>query len=100
MDDSAVVRQSLEDVLSSDPAIEVLGSAADPYIAANKIKSQVPDVIPLNVEMPGTDGITFLHKIMSQHPILVVMSSSLTEKRCETAFKAMEFGAVDIKNPE
>ncbi len=96
VDDSAVVRQSLENVLSSDPAIEVVGSAADPFIAANIIKSQVPDVITLDVEMPRMDGITFLHKIMSQHPIPVVMCSSLTEKGCETAFKAMEYGAVDI----
>ncbi len=96
VDDSAVVRQSLEDVLSSDKAIEVMGSASDPFIAATKIKKEIPDVITLDVEMPRMDGITFLHKIMSQHPIPVVMCSSLTESGCETALKAIEYGAVDI----
>ncbi len=96
VDDSAVVRQSLEEVLTSDNAIEVIGAASDPYVAANKIKSHVPDVITLDVEMPRMDGITFLHKIMSQHPIPVVMCSSLTETGCETALKAIEYGAVDI----
>ncbi len=96
VDDSAVVLQSLEEVLSSDPDIDVIGTATDPYIAANKIKNQVPDVMTLDVEMPRMDGITFLHKIMSQHPIPVLMCSSLTEKGCETALKAIEYGAVDI----
>jgi len=96
VDDSAVVRQSLEEILSSDPAIEIMGSAADPFVAAIKIKKQVPDVITLDVEMPRMDGITFLQKIMSQHPIPVVMCSSLAEKGSETALKAMEYGAVDI----
>ncbi len=96
VDDSAVVRQSLEEVLCSDKAIEVIGAASDPYVAVNKIKSHVPDVITLDVEMPRMDGITFLHKIMSQHPIPVVMCSSLTENGCTTALKAMEYGAVDI----
>jgi len=96
VDDSAVVRQSLEDILSSDPLIEVMGSAADPFIAANKIKKEVPDVITLDVEMPRMDGITFLQKIMSQHPIPVVMCSSLTEAGCITTFKAMEYGAIEI----
>ncbi len=96
VDDSAVVRQSLEKILSSDPAIEVMGSAADPFIAANKIKKEVPDVITLDVEMPRMDGVTFLQKIMSQHPIPVVMCSSLTEKGCATTFKALEYGAIEI----
>jgi len=96
VDDSAVVRQTLEEILSSDPDIEVMGTAADPFIAADKMKQEVPDVITLDVEMPRMDGIKFLHIIMSQHPIPVVMCSSLTEKGSETALKAMEYGAIEI----
>ncbi len=96
VDDSAVVRQTLAEILSSDPDIEVMATAADPFIAAERIKDEVPDVITLDVEMPRMDGITFLQKIMSQHPIPVVMCSSLTEKGSETALKALEYGAVEI----
>ncbi len=96
VDDSAVVRQTLEEILSSDPAIEVIATASDPFIAADKIKKEAPDVITLDVEMPRMDGLTFLHKIMTQHPLPVVMCSSLTEKGCETALKALEYGAMDI----
>ena len=96
VDDSAVVRRTLEDILSSDPSIEVMGSARDPFIAAERLKKEIPDVITLDVEMPRMDGITFLRKIMSQNPIPVVMCSSLTEKGSETAMKALEFGAVEI----
>ncbi|TGU70614.1 chemotaxis response regulator protein-glutamate methylesterase [Geomonas terrae] len=96
VDDSAVVRQTLADILSSDPQIEVMSTAGDPFIAADRIRQEVPDVITLDVEMPRMDGITFLHKIMSQHPIPVVMCSSLTEKGSETALKALEYGAVEI----
>lgn len=96
VDDSAIVRQTLEEILSSDPNIEVIATAADPFIAADKIRAQAPDVITLDVEMPRMDGITFLQKIMSQHPIPVVMCSSLTEKGSETALKALEYGAVEI----
>jgi len=96
VDDSAVVRQTLTEILSSDPQIEVMSTAGDPYIAAERIRDEVPDVITLDVEMPRMDGITFLHKIMSQHPIPVVMCSSLTDKGSETALKALEFGAVEI----
>ncbi len=96
IDDSAVVRQTLTEILSSDPQIEVVGSAADPYIAVERLKEIVPDVITLDVEMPRMDGITFLKKLMSQHPIPVVMCSTLTEEGSQTAFKALEYGAVDI----
>ena len=96
VDDSAVVRQSLEQILSSDPAIEVVATARDPYIAAERIREQVPDVITLDVEMPRMDGITFLQKLMSQHPIPVVICSSLAGSNSETALKALEYGAVDI----
>jgi len=96
VDDSAVVRQTLTQILQSDSNIEVIGAASDPYVAAKRIAEQVPDVITLDVEMPRMDGITFLQKLMSQHPIPVVMCSSLTENGCETALKALEYGAVDI----
>lgn len=96
VDDSALVRQTLSDILSSDPGIEVIGMAQDPIVAVQKIAEQVPDVITLDVEMPRMDGITFLQKLMSQHPIPVVMCSSLAESGSETALKALEYGAVDI----
>jgi len=69
VDDSAVVRQTLRDVLESDPEIEVIATAGDPFVAADRIAEQVPDVITLDIEMPRMDGLTFLKKIMSQHPI-------------------------------
>ena len=96
VDDSAVVRQTIADILSSDPQIEVMATAADPFIAADRIREEIPDVITLDVEMPRMDGITFLQKIMSQHPIPVVMCSSLAEGGSETALKALEYGAVEI----
>ncbi|MBF0287467.1 MAG: chemotaxis response regulator protein-glutamate methylesterase [SAR324 cluster bacterium] len=96
VDDSAVVRQTLCDILESDSRIEVMATASDPFVAAQKLRDNVPDVITLDVEMPRMDGITFLKKIMSQHPIPVVMCSSLTEMGSETALKAMEYGAIEI----
>lgn len=96
VDDSAVVRQALTEILSSDPELEIMGTASDPFVAAQKIRETVPDVITLDVEMPRMDGVTFLQKIMSQHPIPVVMCSSLTEEGSETALKALEYGAVEI----
>ncbi len=96
VDDSAVVRQTLNEILSSDPGIEVIGTAADPFIAAEKIKEGIPDVLTLDIEMPRMDGITFLKKIMSQHPIPVVICSSLTGQGSETALKAIESGAVEV----
>lgn len=96
VDDSSVVRQTMSEILSSDPDIEIMGTAADPLIAAERLKDEVPDVITLDVEMPRMDGLTFLKKIMTQHPIPVVMCSSLTAGGSETAMKAFEYGAVDI----
>jgi two-component system, chemotaxis family, protein-glutamate methylesterase/glutaminase len=96
VDDSAVVRQALADILSADPGIEVMSMASDPFIAAEKMLHEIPDVITLDVEMPRMDGITFLQKIMSQHPIPVVICSSLTGKGSETTLKALEYGALDI----
>src|ERR1700733_1641759 len=96
VDDSAVVRQTMTNVLSSDPEIEVIGTASDPFVAADRISEQVPDVITLDIEMPGMDGLTFLQKIMSQHPIPVVICSSLAEEGAQSTLRALEYGAVDI----
>ena len=96
VDDSAVVRQTLEKVLNSDPGIEVIGNASDPFVAARKMQELVPDVITLDIEMPRMDGITFLQKIMTQHPIPVIIVSSLVETGAETTLKALEYGAVEI----
>ena len=96
VDDSAVVRQTLREVLSSDPEIEVIATAGDPFVAAERIAAQVPDVITLDIEMPRMDGLTFLKKIMSQHPIPVVICSSLADEGAQSTFKALEYGAVDI----
>jgi two-component system chemotaxis response regulator CheB len=96
VDDSALVRQTLESILSSDPMIEIVGVAADPYVAVERIKECVPDVITLDIEMPRMDGLTFLKKLMSQHPIPVVIISTLTQKGTDSALLALEYGAVEI----
>lgn len=96
VDDSAVVRQNLTEIINSDPLLEVMGAASDPFMAAKIIKQEVPDVITLDIEMPRMDGLTFLRKIMSQHPMPVVIISSLTGEGTEAAFKALEYGAVEI----
>ena len=96
VDDSALVRNSLSQILSSDPEIEVIGTALDPIIAVQKIKKEIPDVITLDIEMPRMDGLTFLKKLMSQKPIPVVICSSLTHEGSDTAIKALELGAVEI----
>ena len=96
VDDSAVVRQTLSDVLSSDPEIEVMATASDPFVAAERMREAVPDVITLDIEMPRMDGLTFLQTIMSQHPIPVVICSSLAEEGAQSTIRALDYGAVDI----
>ncbi|HLK19176.1 MAG TPA: chemotaxis response regulator protein-glutamate methylesterase [Bryobacteraceae bacterium] len=96
VDDSAVIRQLLKQILSSDPAIDVVGVATDPVVAREKILRLQPDVLTLDVEMPRMDGLTFLEKLMRAHPLPVVMISSLTERGCETTLRALELGAVDF----
>jgi len=96
VDDSALIRQMMEKMLASDPAIEVVGTAQDPYIAREKIKKLNPDVITLDVEMPRMDGLTFLSNLMRLRPMPVVMVSSLTEKGAETTLRALEMGAIDF----
>ena len=96
VDDSALVRQAFREVFSSDMDLEVIGSANDPYMAVTELKKNVPDVITLDIEMPRMNGITFLKKLMLQHPIPVVVISTLTQAGTLTALKAMEHGAVEI----
>ncbi len=96
VDDSAVVRQALSAILNSDPEIEVMGTASDPYIAAKRIQQEVPDVITLDIEMPRMDGLTFLRKIMTQHPIPVVIISSVSQRGSDNAIRALEYGAIEI----
>jgi len=96
VDDSALVRQTLSEILSSDPAIEVMATASDPFVAAERIAEETPDVITLDIEMPRMDGLTFLRKIMTQHPIPVVICSSLAEEGAQSRLQALEYGAVDI----
>lgn len=95
VDDSALIRNMLTDILNSDPAIQVLGSAADPYQARELIKETNPDVITLDVEMPRMDGLTFLDKIMRLRPTPVIMISSLTQKGADATLRALEMGALD-----
>jgi two-component system chemotaxis response regulator CheB len=96
VDDSALMRQILTEILSRDPALEVVGSASDPFVAREKIMRLEPDVITLDVEMPRMDGLTFLEKLMRAHPLPVVMVSSLTERSCDTTWRALELGATDF----
>jgi two-component system chemotaxis response regulator CheB len=95
VDDSPLMRQLLTQIISSDPDLEVIGTASDPFIARRKIKALHPDVLTLDVEMPRMDGLTFLEKLMRGHPMPVVMISSLTEHGAETTLRALSLGAVD-----
>lgn len=96
VDDSALVRNALSEVLTSDPEIEIMAMAQDPIIAASKMRNEVPDVIILDVEMPRMDGITFLKRIMAQHPIPVIICSALVTQGSQTALSALESGAVEV----
>lgn len=96
IDDSALVRQVMTEILNADSAIEVIGTAQDPFDAREKIKKLKPDVLTLDVEMPKMDGITFLANLMRLHPLPVVMVSTLTEKGADITFEALELGAIDF----
>jgi two-component system, chemotaxis family, protein-glutamate methylesterase/glutaminase len=95
VDDSSLMRQLLTQILNSDPELEVIGTAEDPFVAREKIKSLHPDVLTLDIEMPRMDGLTFLEKLMRGHPMPVVMISSLTDRGAETTLRALSLGAVD-----
>ena len=96
VDDSATVRTALTELLNSDDRLEVIAVAVDPYVAAAKIQQRVPDVIVLDLEMPRMDGLTFLKRLMAQHPIPVVICSSAAEKGSDLALQAIEAGAVEV----
>lgn len=96
VDDSMVVRKLVSDALRTDPALEVVGTATDPYMARDKILELKPDVITLDIEMPKMDGLTFLKILMKQHPLPVIIMSSLSQNGSRVAMDALEAGAVDV----
>jgi two-component system, chemotaxis family, protein-glutamate methylesterase/glutaminase len=96
VDDSAIVRKMLTEALASEPDLEVVGTAPDPFVARDKIISLQPDVVTLDVEMPRMDGLTFLKKIMRFHPLRVIVISSLAQSSSRTALEALQSGAVDV----
>jgi two-component system, chemotaxis family, protein-glutamate methylesterase/glutaminase len=96
VDDSAVVRQVLSELLASDPEIEIMATASDPLLAFERLKKGWPDVIVSDVEMPRMDGVTFVRRIMSEHPTPIVVCSSLTEKGAETTMEVLAAGAVSV----
>ena len=95
VDDSALVRRILSELMSSDPGIEVVGVANDAFMAREKIKLLAPDVLTLDVEMPRMDGVTFLRNLMRLRPMPVVMVSSLTDHGAEITLEALSIGAVE-----
>lgn len=95
IDDSALIRELLRQIVSADPSLEMVGTAANPILAEKKIETLKPDVITLDIEMPEMDGITFLKKLMLNNPIPVIMFSSLLEKHRELALDALNLGAFD-----
>lgn len=96
VDDSAVIRKLLEKIFQSSPDIEVVGTAADPYIARDKLVALKPDVMTLDIEMPRMDGISFLEKVMQHFPTRTIIFSSLAKTGSETYFKALEAGAIEV----
>jgi len=95
VDDSALIRQLLTEILNGDQGIEVVGVAPDPFVAREKIKALNPDVLTLDIEMPKMDGLSFLQKLMALRPMPVVVVSTLTQKGADAALHALELGAVD-----
>lgn len=96
VDDSASARMMLRRIIETDPSLQVSGMAQDAYAAARIMKTELPDVILLDLEMPGMDGMTFLRRIMQQHPLPVVICSTLTDEGSVRSVEAMEAGAVDV----
>ena len=96
VDDSALVRSVLTDLINRTPDLRVVGTAADPYEAREVIRALDPDVVTLDVEMPRMDGLDFLEKLMRLRPTPVVMVSTLTERGAQTTLRALELGAIDF----
>ncbi len=96
VDDSALVRSVLTEIINRDPGMEVVGQACDPYVAREVIRELNPDVITLDVEMPRMDGLDFLERLMRLRPMPVVMISTLTERGAQVTLRALELGAVDF----
>jgi len=96
VDDSASVRETLSSIINANPDLEVMATASDPFVAAQRIQKEIPDVIILDVEMPRMDGITFLRKIMAQRPIPCVLCSSLVDEGSDALFNALEAGALEV----
>ena len=96
VDDSALIRSVLREIVDSQPDMEVVGVAPDPLVAREMIRERHPDVLTLDVEMPKMDGLDFLERLMRLRPMPVVMVSSLTERGSETTLRALELGAVDF----
>jgi two-component system chemotaxis response regulator CheB len=96
VDDSAVVRRLATEALTADPGIEVVGTAADPYIARDRLRELQPDVMTLDLEMPRMDGLTFLRLLMESRPMPVIVMSSLTQRGSEYALEALHLGAVEV----
>ncbi|MBN8445230.1 MAG: response regulator, partial [Gammaproteobacteria bacterium] len=96
VDDSALIRSILSEIVRSDPQLILVGAAPDAYVAKDLVNQYAPDVITLDVEMPKVDGLTFLDRLMKARPTPVIMISSLTESGAEVTFRALELGAVDF----
>ncbi|HWQ56217.1 MAG TPA: chemotaxis response regulator protein-glutamate methylesterase [Bryobacteraceae bacterium] len=96
VDDSAIVRKILTEALASEPDLEVVGTAPDPFIARDKIVALRPDVLTLDIEMPRMDGLTFLRKLMRHHPMPVIVISSLGQASCHAALESLRIGAVEV----
>src|SRR5512145_2177393 len=96
VDDSALVRSLLSEIINRQPDMECVGAAADPFIAREVIRNTNPDVITLGVEMPRMHGLDFLSRLMRLRPTPVVMVSTLTERGAEVTMRALELGAVDF----
>jgi two-component system chemotaxis response regulator CheB len=96
VDDSAIVRKMLADAIRSDPHMEVVGLASDPFIARDLILQHAPDVVTLDIEMPRMDGLTFLRKMMEHHPLPVIIVSSVTQSGSAASIEALAAGAIDV----
>jgi len=95
IDDSALIRKLLSEIINSQPDMQAIGAAPDPLVAREMIRSRNPDVLTLDVEMPKMDGLDFLERLMRLRPMPVVMVSSLTERGSDATLRALELGAID-----